>query len=203
MKRKKFAKSCLFLAIVFQAGCVATKGGERDVIADGADGGDGEVIGVDSDVIRECMPGQKRCGANGTREICLGSGFWEDDPCPEDRVCVSGECLPIVCQRSERRCNPDDPRQVQICDETGTGWVLSMVCPGDSVCEDGVCVPQTCTPEDILCTGEGKVRKCNETGTGYGDPLVNASPLSVLRERRAASIYCTGEYATSSVVDTT
>ena len=118
-----------------------------------------------------CTPGQSRCGIDGIRETCQNDGKWEDNPCPTETACAGdGECLPIVCQRGEFRCNPENLNQIEICNETQTGWTLSVECPQDTVCEDGVCVPMTCEPGTTICTAAGKIRTCTESGSGYGAP---------------------------------
>ncbi len=133
--------------------------------------GDGTDVDTEPDVVMECDPGEIRCGIDGIRERCSDLGQWENDPCPEDEACIDeGECMPIICDRGETRCHAEDPQRVEICNETLTGWTLSEICDEESVCEFGVCVDRSCTPGSTICTAEGQVRRCNEFGTGYGDP---------------------------------
>jgi hypothetical protein len=178
--KKTIITTVLGMVLFTAYGCGATRGGEDAFVdftveQDGLDGvGDttpDPLADDGSDVILDCVPGTVRCGIDGVRERCSATGTWDNDPCPTDSACIGeGECLARVCERGETRCNPDDPAQVQICDGTMTGWVLSMVCPGESICEYGVCVPRSCEPGSVLCTSDGKMRVCNEAGTGYGDP---------------------------------
>ena len=184
--RKFCALISFLLFVIFIAGCGAAKGGNvnQDIdtstevdsnydILETIDGiiNDQPTEQTEIDGTQECSPGQNRCGVDGIRETCSASGEWEDNPCSEEEACVGeGECLPIVCQRGEYRCNPEDLSQVQICDSTQTGWTLSVVCPTGTVCEDGVCVPMTCNPGDTICTGDGQIRTCLESGAGFGDP---------------------------------
>jgi hypothetical protein len=174
----------MIMGLVFFTGCGATRNAAVDGSSDSTDDWDAagdQVDGINDpsgdeggepDVVGECVPGDVRCGIDGIRERCSDAAEWENDPCSDSEACVDdGLCLPTVCERGETRCDPTDSTRVEICNETHTGWTLSVVCSGDSVCEYGVCVPQSCEPGTILCTSDGQMRECNETGTGYGDPV--------------------------------
>ena len=147
-------------------------GVDATVDFDGVDAPDtADVPDVPPDGPLPCTPGEVRCGVDGIRERCNEAGAWVDDPCSEGYACDGeGECLPLVCERGEKRCDPDDPSRIQECNETRTGWVFSEECEEDETCEYGVCVPAECVPGSTICTADGQIRECNESGTGYGDP---------------------------------
>ena len=192
--RKKdlvFLSAAALLGFCPAAGC----GGARIFNADATGDGTGEVddaldiftdamdtapdVPVDvipdwdapADMPLDCTPGEMRCGIDGIRERCSDAGVWEDFPCAENEACVgAGDCAAMICERGEKRCDPDDPSRIEVCNTTRTGWELSEICGDDTVCEFGVCVAQSCLPGSTMCTAEGQVRRCNEMGTGYGDP---------------------------------
>ena len=65
------------------------------------------------------------------------------EPCPSDTACdkLNGEtdCHPIVCNPGESECL--DARGLQICNETGTGFLPRTECKAEESCEMGECLP--------------------------------------------------------------
>ncbi len=74
--------------------------------------------------------------------------------CEENTACVNGECLPVVCELSEWKCEDDI---LSFCNVTGTGWDELMDCSASGlVCENGTCLSEVC---------EAGLRTCNQDNT--------------------------------------
>ena len=144
-------------------------------IADAADGADGEDAETDAvEIIPECATGDTRCNDDGKREMCSDDGFWEEDPCEDEDICVGeGECLPVICVPDAWQCDPEDMHARQQCDETGTAWGDPGDCPDGENCDEGECLEIICEPGEWQCDPDDvhARQQCDETGTLWGDPV--------------------------------
>jgi hypothetical protein len=147
----------------------------------------------------ECSPGSGRCNpANGTPQVCSGTGIWQSQgPCPF--VCsgsgsCSGECTP-----GSRRCSPASGIP-QLCSTAGT-WQNQAACqfactgsgacggectPGSRRCSPASGIPQLCstagawqnqTACPFVCTGNGACGGECTPGSRRCDPASGAPQL--------------------------
>lgn len=126
-----------------------------------------------------CEPFQTRCSARGAGyvEACNGAGTgWVESACGEDAACVSGRCVPLVCEitrdeagevvERQERCNGSAAEQ---CSETGTRFETRENCVAGCVEVDGraVCADVVCTPASTRCVDFESVETCNASGTAW------------------------------------
>lgn len=95
-----------------------------------------------------CLPGARRCSADGNPQYCDVNGGWQSDaPCPLERAsCVDGAC--VLCSPGSRRCG--ETGIPEACALDGSAWLAGESCSGDNP----FCVPQTgqcgqCSPGDV------------------------------------------------------
>lgn len=119
-----------------------------------------------------CLPGHRRCAANGTVETCSSNGSaWAAEAC--DGRCVdnglsgpaqSANCLKTSCTPGAQRC---DGLEIVRCADDGSGEQVVTRC-ANACSGEGTCVEATCTAGETRCSTDGKsVVRCNATGTGF------------------------------------
>jgi hypothetical protein len=82
--------------------------------------------------------------------------------CPAGWLCVQTVCFEPACQSNEGRCNGLD---VEVCNETLTGWDLVKTCPESQFCVAGKCLDHVCQPDSKFCDGQ-IATLCNDEGSG-------------------------------------
>jgi hypothetical protein len=97
-------------------------------------------------------------------------------PCPTDQTCVSGSCVPVICEANSYRCSPTTGN-VELCNGTGTVYQLASTCTTASYCDlsgTPACLPDICAALGASCDGE-TVATCNASGGGYENPGADCS----------------------------
>ncbi len=117
-----------------------------------------------------CTPETQRCVGPFVYATCNEDGQSSTvTPCDDGTYCQTTDgvssCLPQVCEPNSRRCT-DDFRTAEICDERGTGYVVSIDCEAGEVCQEGICGAQVCEPSTTACDGDFSYLECDATGTG-------------------------------------
>ena len=146
---------------------------------------------------QSCSEGEKRCNPNDPYQVQMcQNGVWMPIlSCnPDTMICQNGDCvqkqssLPDSCLTDgAKRCNPNDPYQVQIC-QNGV-WTPFLSCnPDTMICQNGYCIyidnnpPEFCPPEM-----EGKT-KCNPNDpyevqicqNGVWMPILSCNPDTMI-----------------------
>ena len=161
-------------------GPAATSCGESEVCIPGEDGADPT---CSSTMPVVCI------GANGARQcdntrmvLCDDPSTWapptdcEDDSlcCNSQRLCMmgleDGQCR--VCEthedpsKREVRCTSE--KDLERCNESGTGWELVETCPGQARCDRASrsCIETTCKPGVFVCEGDA-LQQCDALGQRY------------------------------------
>ncbi len=122
----------------------------------------------------ECLPGEVRCSAAGSLEICSGGQdrFDEQLRCINAAHCdpVAGTCRDPGCDSGERRCNG---RQIETCREDRTDFERAgdAPCATAALCINGgnnnvFCQPPACFPGQFRCQG-AQLQTCNGGQTGF------------------------------------
>jgi len=113
---------------------------------------------------QSCFEGERRCNPNDPYQVQMcQNGVWTSllSCNPDTTICQDGDCVqkqsspPDIClNEGERRCNPNNPYEVQIC-QNGV-WTSLLSCnPDTMICQDGDCVvqqsPAECNDNQIRC----------------------------------------------------
>lgn len=136
-----------------------------------------------------CAPGTIRCNA-GTMERCAADQeSWElVDTCLSPELCQQGldlcsgaaggcACSQAVCEPGQKRCSPDNPLTLEVCNAGQTGWNFVDTCATPALCELGItrvelgCEPPPCAVGQFNCTDTGTLQQCRENRTGFDDRL--------------------------------
>jgi hypothetical protein len=136
-----------------------------------------------------CVPGTIRCNA-GTMERCAADQeSWElVETCQSAELCQQGldqcsgaaggcACSQAVCQPGDKRCSPDNPLTLEVCNAGQTGWNFVDTCATPALCELGTtrvelgCEPPPCAVGQFNCTVDGTLQQCRENRTGFDDRL--------------------------------
>jgi hypothetical protein len=92
-----------------------------------------------------CKPGKTRCADVYTVETCKKNGSgWKEEACPDEQICMDGECRPRMCEPGARTCAAGD--SVMVCNDDGTGWDKKEDCADGTSCLRGECL----TPCEVV-----------------------------------------------------
>jgi hypothetical protein len=133
-----------------------------DAVADGAMAA--------GDVISEplCRPGETRCAATGTREVCAADAQqFLPAPCPMEQLCVSGSCVARLCVPLSSRCA--GPTSIETCSVDGTSYGPVSACAPGFGCNSmtNSCAPFVCMPGSATgCTSVTARAVCGADGQG-------------------------------------
>jgi hypothetical protein len=114
-----------------------------------------------------CTPNKVYCDVEGKKIMkCSEDGYSSAFQllCPEGCNEATADCKSGVCSLGDTRCDPNNPKKVQTCNQTETGWTIGETC--SHLCEFGVCVDPTCSTGQTKC-GTAGVEECNASQNGY------------------------------------
>jgi hypothetical protein len=151
-----------------------------------------------------CNPGEERCDASGTHEICDARGAaFEAAACAMDTACddAHATCTPIVCTANEIRCTPASVTGTEVC--SNSGLVETHVeCGANQSCSAGGCLDRICAPGSVSgCVDGASRRVCAADGLGYGRVACGAMQGCVAGSCEPWA--CTPDTATSCIDATT
>jgi len=131
-----------------------------------------------------CAPLERRC-TGAVLEQCNDdrTGFVPITTCATEALCACTQdgssclggidangcgvplCMPLESGEMPLRCNPGDPLQVEICDESLNGWVLEQTCGAGEFCypADRTAPCQIECPAPVLCNG-AELLSCDVKG---------------------------------------
>ena len=120
-------------------------------------------------VDQTCTPNSKECTDSTHIKVCndIGSSFSNPAECAPNTKCVTDECLPIICQSGDTRCNGEN---LETCSADQLSW-NSVSCGAGKTCQAGVCVDYACDASEKECVGNAVYHECNSSRTGFGEPI--------------------------------
>ena len=156
---------------------------ERDPLQPGADPVGGVTGGVGQ---RPCEPGDVRCSAEGTLQVCVRfdssapAGWLDQYACGSPDLCNPGPpavCTQATCQAGEVSCEGATPR---VCNSGMTGWDELPACesaahcstdpaqcpPGERPQGAPCCLIEPCAAGDTRCN-EGRLEECQADLAGW------------------------------------
>lgn len=121
-----------------------------------------------------CTPNSVGCVDN-ARALCEadGSEYVLGPACDADEICVSGSCLPVICDADTLYC---EGQVLYRCASDGTTNSVDTTCETDSFCTAGenTCQPDICEAGEPACDGE-TLATCADDGGGYTDGTTNCA----------------------------
>jgi hypothetical protein len=132
-----------------------------------------------------CTPGTIRCNASAMERCANDSESWEPvESCQSADLCQQGldlcggaaggcVCAQPVCQPGERRCSPDDPTTLEVCNVGQTGWNFVDTCETADLCQLGLtkvelaCESAACAVGQFACTNDGTLQRCRDNRTAF------------------------------------
>jgi len=139
-----------------------------------------------------CTPNAPACDANrATTCNADGSGYLATGTtCGTGELCVSGSCLPVICNASQYYC--DASRNVRRCGADGTTSSLNDTCSASEHCIDGesTCKVDVCTAGQKTCDG-ALLATCSADGSGPMNDAVACASGQTCVGGACLSVFCT------------
>ncbi|MEC8023590.1 MAG: hypothetical protein VX223_06610, partial [Myxococcota bacterium] len=137
---------------------------------------------------RLCVPNKVFCDVEGQKIMkCSEDGYSAAFQllCPDGCNEATADCKSGICNLGDTRCDPANPKKVQVCNQTESGWSPGETC--SHLCEFGVCIDPVCSTGEMRCSSSG-VEQCNSTQTAFevteecqfGCLIHNNSPMCAL-----------------------
>ncbi len=117
-----------------------------------------------------CSPNEKQCldGNDGYFEACdeWGTAWLNPVSCGAGNICVTGECVDIICNPNEVKCDTSDNSmdKYKVCNDNGTAYLAQETCSNGEVCLGDACRTITCIPGEKICDNN-EIMECNEDGS--------------------------------------
>jgi hypothetical protein len=118
-----------------------------------------------------CTPGTSSCQTDAEKVLtCSDSGLGQnvaDDCGAKGQVCVSGACVPVVCEPGATFCG--ELHEVDVCSAKGDRFTVVDRCGPGQTCNTVTLtctIYPVCTPNQPVCDGD-IATTCSADGTGY------------------------------------
>ena len=138
-----------------------------------------------------CTPNGPACDGNrATTCNAIGSGYLTGGTtCDTDEACVSGTCLPLVCEPNSYYCSGGNPYR---CGIDGTTTTLLATCTANQHCRVGfsTCQTDVCTAGMPFCNGD-LISTCASDGSGPVDAGMACAMGNVCDASVCRPVICT------------